>query len=229
LARGDIIVSIDDDALFISPNTVAQTLRAFDHPRIGAVAIPYVEPKKSIEVFQRAPDSEAIYATDTFIGTAHAVRKDIFLKLAAYKEVLVHQGEESDYCIRMLDAGYIVSLGTADPIHHMESPQRSSERMDYYGARNNILFCFSSVPHPYFMLHLAGTTYKVATWTFTPSRQMLRLKAIIDGFKLGLMSTPRREPVSIRTYRLFRRLRKRKFELLERIEKELHPMNFEDE
>src|SRR5438034_4863248 len=39
LAIADIIFSIDDDATFTSPNTVAQTLTEFGHPRVGAVAI----------------------------------------------------------------------------------------------------------------------------------------------------------------------------------------------
>ncbi len=158
MAIGDIIFSIDDDALFASPHTVAQTLAEFDHVRVGAVAIPYVEPNKSTVVHQHAPSKESIFVTDSFIGTAHAVRKDLFLRLGGYREVLVHQGEEMDLCIRMLEAGYVVRLGSANPIHHMESPRRDFGRMDYYGRRNDILFTWHNVPMPYFPIHLLGTT-----------------------------------------------------------------------
>ena len=37
--RDAFIVSIDDDAEFVSPDTIAQTLSEFDYPRVGAVAI----------------------------------------------------------------------------------------------------------------------------------------------------------------------------------------------
>src|SRR5258705_639728 len=41
LASGSIVFSIDDDAIFSSPHVVEQTLADFEHPRIGAVAIPF--------------------------------------------------------------------------------------------------------------------------------------------------------------------------------------------
>ena len=46
LAKGRILFSIDDDAEFSTPRIVEQTLRDFDDPRIGAVAIPYLEAEK---------------------------------------------------------------------------------------------------------------------------------------------------------------------------------------
>ena len=104
LARGDVIFSLDDDAVFSSPFVVEQTLRDFSHPRIGAVAIPYIEPHKANKEMQRAPTREDVWITASYIGTAHAVRRDVFLALGGYREHLVHQGEEGDFCIRMLAA-----------------------------------------------------------------------------------------------------------------------------
>jgi len=104
LARGDVIFSLDDDAVFSSPLVVEQTLRGFSHPRIGAVAIPYIEPHKANKEMQRAPTREDVWITASYIGTAHAVRRDVFLALGGYREHLVHQGEEGDFCIRMLAA-----------------------------------------------------------------------------------------------------------------------------
>jgi len=104
LARGDVIFSLDDDAVFSSRFVVEQTLRDFSHPRIGAVAIPYIEPHKANKEMQRAPTGEDIWITASYIGTAHAVRRDVFLALGGYREHLVHQGEEGDFCLRMLAA-----------------------------------------------------------------------------------------------------------------------------
>jgi hypothetical protein len=104
VAVGDVIFSLDDDAVFSSPFVVEQTLRDFSHPRIGAVAIPYIEPHKANQEMQRAPTREDVWITASYIGTAHAVRRDVFLALGGYREHLVHQGEEGDFCIRMLAA-----------------------------------------------------------------------------------------------------------------------------
>lgn len=104
VARGDVIFSLDDDAVFSSAFVVEQTLRDFSHPRIGAVAIPYIEPHKANKEMQRAPTREDVWITASYIGTAHVVRRDVFLALGGYREHLVHQGEEGDFCLRMLAA-----------------------------------------------------------------------------------------------------------------------------
>ena len=53
LATGDIIFSIDDDAIFTTPKVIEQTLIEFDEPSVGAVAIPFVDVKKSPEIRQQ--------------------------------------------------------------------------------------------------------------------------------------------------------------------------------
>ncbi len=140
LARTPVIFSIDDDAVFSTPNIVADTLGDFDHPRVGAVAIPSIDVNRNLHVARKAPDRRHVYAAYCYVGTAHALRRDLFLGLSGYREILVHQGEEEDFCLRLLDAGYFTRSGNADPIHHFESPRRSWVRMDFYGARNKVLY-----------------------------------------------------------------------------------------
>ena len=204
MATGEIIFSIDDDAVFTSPHIVEQTLREFVHPCIGAVAIPYMEPRKSPIIYQKAPSEDEIFVTNSFIGTAHALRKDVFLELGGYREHLVHQGEESDFAIRMLEAGYVVRLGNADPIHHMESLRRDLLRMDHYGCRNAVLFAWSNVPWLGFPLHIVATTVNCLRWSLKPTRFLTRLKGVLAGYR-DCFKYPRR-PVSIRSYLQFRSL-----------------------
>jgi glycosyltransferase involved in cell wall biosynthesis len=206
LATGDLVLSIDDDAAFASAHTIEQTIREFS-PEIGAVAIPYVNVNSSPRVWQQAPDAGSIYATDTYIGTAHAVRRSLFLELGGYQEQFVHQGEESDFCIRMLAAGYAVRLGNADPIHHFESPRRDLRRMDFYGSRNAVLYAWRNVPLLFLLFHLPATTARCLLLTFRADRFSNRLAGVIDGYR-ECLRTPRR-PVSWSVYRLGRVLRKR--------------------
>jgi len=154
-------------------------------------------------VLQQAPDGSCRWVTEAFTGTAYAVRRDLFLLLGAFREILVHQGEEGDFCIRMLDAGYFVRLGSADPILHYESPCRDRARMDFYGPRNLILHCWQNVPFPYLPAHLLVTTGKALLHGASPTR----LGGIASGY--GLLLRTERDPVRGRTYRLFRLLRSR--------------------
>jgi glycosyltransferase involved in cell wall biosynthesis len=208
-AIGDIIVSIDDDAEFSSRRVIEQTLREFGCDAVGAVAIPFIDVLQDRGIRQRSPADDQIYVTAAYIGTAHAIRRELFLRLGGYRAQLFHQGEESDFCIRMLDAGYFVRLGAADPIHHHESARRDTRRMALYGGRNRVLFAWHNVRVTGLALALARVTVSRIKWGLR-SRRILWA---FEGWWLGLASIPRewreRKPVSARSYRLFRLLERR--------------------
>lgn len=208
LARGPILFSIDDDAEFSSPHVVEQILSQFDDPRIGAIAIPYVDVRRSPERKQKAPQSSGVYCTSAFRGTAHALRKELFLELGGYREHFVHQGEEKDYCVRMLDAGHVVRLGDSDIIKHYESPKRSFDRMDYYGRRNEVLFAWHNVPANRLPRYLT----KAAINTIRTAVRHKRAKSFFAGFLRGcrdcLRHVEKRAPVSNRAIQLYERYRR---------------------
>lgn len=216
-----IIFSIDDDAEFSSPNVVEASLREFDHPRVGAVAIPFVDINRSPNICGLAPDRGQVYACYDYVGTAHALRRDIFQALGGYREILFHQGEEEDYCVRMLDAGFVTRAGSADPVHHYESPRRSFSRMDFFGARNKVLYAWHNVPFPYLPGHLAVTTLATSAYSLQVRRLLTRVRGVIAAYgTIGLLRTVRR-PVSMATYRLSRELKARRHIPLEMLEKRL--------
>lgn len=128
------------------------------------------------------------------------------LKCGGFRSELVHQGEEQDLSIRMLDAGYFVRLGISGCIDHFESPRRDYTRMDFYGCRNAVLFGWQNVPWPFAVLHLIATTFKYATQVRTLGRLKNRLRGIGKGWRL--IGTAQRIPVSYKAYWLFRRLRR---------------------
>ena len=203
LAAGPIVFSIDDDAEFASAETVRQTLKEFASERIGAVAIPHINVNVGPEVHHRAPDAGSVYVTGHYIGTAHAIRRDVFERLGGYRE-LTHQGEELDLCIRMIEDGYLVRLGSADPIHHFESPNRDRRRMDYYGVRNAIRFVWQNVPQPFAIVHLLIVAARCMALTLAPRRLAVRASGLLAG--LADCAPSMRRPVSRQTYHLWRQL-----------------------
>lgn len=207
LASGPVIFSIDDDAIFTTPHVVRQTLADFDHPRVGAVAIPFININQDNAVRQKSPEPTGIYVAASYIGTAHAVRRDLFLKLGGYREFLFHQGEEADFCIRMLDAGYVTRLGTADPIHHFESPRRDHRRIAYYGHRNNILFAWHNAPATMLPLHVLATTCRGFIWGIKTRSIDQVTRGLVCGYGASLRAWRARQPVRCATYRLHRHLK----------------------
>lgn len=225
LATTAFVFSIDDDAEFASSHTIEQTLADFQHPRVGAVAIPYIEPGKANMVLQRAPAREGTWVTDSYVGTAHAVRRELFLKLSGYRASLVHQGEEGDFCVRLLQAGWLVRLGRGNPIHHHESPRRDSSRMDFYGRRNDVLFAWHNVPTSYFPIHLLGTTLNGLLFGVRCGRFARMARGIAAGYVECWRARRERQPVSVSTYRLHRHLKKCGPMRLEDIEAQLPPLS----
>lgn len=224
LATSDVVFPLDDDSLFISRHTVKQTLAEFDHPRIGAVGIPYVNVNQTPQVRQAAPRDGAIHVTYGFVGAAHAVRRDVFLRVGGFREHFFYMGEESDLCLRMLSAGYVTRLGNSDPIHHLESPQRNMKRASFSGRRNDIRFAWHNVPLPEFPLHLAGTTFNGFRAALTQGYFRSMVRGTAAGYADLFRRWNEREPVTRDTYRLHRELKKRS-RRLEEIESALPPIS----
>jgi GT2 family glycosyltransferase len=208
-ASAPLLLCLDDDAE-IGGNEIATVLEAgFSHDRVGAVAIPYIDVRQDPRTIkQSTPLEGGPYVLSSYVGTAHALRRDVFLALGGYRERFFHQGEEGDYCIRLLDAGYVVVGIQADPILHFESPRRDFERMDVFGRRNDVLFAWCNVPLPYFPIHLAATLFNGIRFGISQRR----LQPMVRGLARGCLDAVRvvapRTPVRTSTYRLSRHLKK---------------------
>ncbi len=224
LATGDVLVVLDDDAVFSAPDIVAQSVADFDHPRIGAVAIPYVDVRHGPNEHQRAPDAHGRWVTSTFRGTAHALRRDVFTALGGYRAAIVHQGEEPDLTLRMLDAGYVVRLGRAAPIHHLESPSRNLHRMDVYGRRNEILLSTTHFPFPSGSARAVTYALRGLVHGARIGRVANQVEGIRDGVRVSWELRHERRPIRRETARLHRRLRRAGALNLHEIESALPPL-----
>jgi GT2 family glycosyltransferase len=204
LASGRILVSIDDDAEIPSNDVVAVTVGEFDGPQVGAVAIPYVDLPDE-EVHQRATGAEVAYLIHRFRGTAYAVRRDVFLRIGSFRTVLFHQAEEADFCLRLLNAGYVVRLGSAAPIRHHASPTRMPERAWFYECRNGVLFAWNNVPMPDLLAQLAKRTVHMLWLGSRVRRTCLFARGLLAGYAAALRHRSSRRPVRRSAWRLYKR------------------------
>lgn len=208
-ARAAIIVSIDDDADFTATDTVETTLRGFDDPRVAAVAMPFVQERRGDDVLQRAPSDEGVWLTNAFIGTAHALRRDIFLELGGYRETLQHLFEEPDLCMRLLRHGYVVRLGRGAPVVHHESPYRNVARDLTYICRNHVLLTWFHVPAGYSLVRVAQILGYVARAAVAWRSPGPALRGLAQGVRYVLAHRGERTPLSRDAYALYRSLRRR--------------------
>ncbi|HZF65908.1 MAG TPA: glycosyltransferase family A protein, partial [Chitinophagaceae bacterium] len=197
LAKTAYVLSIDDDCTLDAPETLGQIASFCQRTHCAAVAWPYVDVNVSSTVQSIAPDNR-LWQACTFKGCAFVVLRDTFLKLGGFRQSFVHQGEEEDFCIRLLDAGYPVLLGAGHAINHHESPKRSWERMDFFGSRNLILFAFFNIPYRFLPIQLAGSAIKSFLWGFKIKRPYHKSRGVLHGFRDGLKMMPKeRKAVSV--------------------------------
>jgi len=222
MARGDILFSIDDDAEFADTSTVSQTLERFADPRVGAVAMPYVDILLSPHVQNRAPGAGS-WVASTYRGTAHALRRDVFLALGGYRAELERQGEEPDYCLRMLAAGYVTLLGSTAPIVHREAPRPQPDRTLALVWRNELLHGLHNVPLPYLPVRLAKVLASAALSAFELRRPAPVARGVLEAATLLPRTWRARAAVPRATYRLDHDLRRRGPLALEQIAARLPP------
>ena len=222
-ARTGFIFSIDDDAAFDSPRTVEQTMKEFDHPRVGAVAIPYIDVLKSPKVEQVAPDADHVWVLNFFRGCAAAWRREVFLGVGGYAPVLYHMAEEPELGMKMLGAGYVTRLGRADPIHHFESPKRDHTKVLRLVAKNGLLMAVLNTPTLLLPVHLAGTMVKSCLYAVRTGVKGTMLRGVIDGWKDAPRAWSSRRPVPMSAYRLYRFLSRHGARRLDEVEVRLPP------
>lgn len=223
-ARGPIIFSIDDDAVFTSDDTVLRTVAAFENPRIGAVAMPHIHVTDSDRLYDMAPDDGHVYVNAAFTGTAHAIRREAFLALGSYHGQLIRQGEETDICLRLYDAGLVVALGRTPPIHHFPSTQRNYPRQLHYGARNAVLLNWIHCPARYLPARLLSNALGGLVNAVRLRHPRSFVGGVFAGFACMFRFRKLRKPVSPAAFRLFRLLTSKPGCRFEEIETLLPPL-----
>ena len=156
-ASTDYVMLMDDDAALIEGGAIRDAVRLLDdHPRVGAIACAMAERDGSPwhPATQAAP-VDYTCRVPTYIGFAHILRRRLFVELGGYRESFHFYGEEKDYCLRLLDAGFdIVYVPSARVIHAPDPSGRNRSRYVRYVIRNDCLFALHNEPLPLVLVTL---------------------------------------------------------------------------
>lgn len=208
MARAPIIVTIDDDATFRSPDAIEVTLAELDNPIVGAIAMPLIDSNSPDTVKHRAPDDSDVWVTHKFTGAIHALRRDVFLKFGGFRGALVHFGEEEELCLRLLDGGYVTRMGTATPAYHDFSPARDRVRERFYAARNVIFWSWMNAPLSVVWQRMFAQTVRELGYAVRYRMPWVTLKGLFAGYRESFFGPAPRRPVSKAGWDLWRELRR---------------------
>jgi GT2 family glycosyltransferase len=150
-ASSPSVLLLDDDTRVLSLESVERALAVLEgDPRVAAVAFAQAEADGRPWPVAMQP-SRADYACviPSFIGFAHLLRRDVFERLGGYREDFVYYGEEKDYCLRLIEAGYrTVYLPDALVSHVPDAAGRSRTRYLRFVSRNDCLNALYNDPLP---------------------------------------------------------------------------------
>lgn len=208
-AESDIVFFFDDDTIVADRGIIEKTLKDFDHPLIGAIAMPFINILQDEKVQVSVPNKTESYIYHAFVAAAFAIKKDVFLQLGGFRKEYFYMGEEGDLCIRLLNAGYYVKAGTASPAHHYQPPNRVSFYADFYGRRNDILFIYLNVPKLYRPAYLLGSILKGILFGIRVKRLPNMLKGLSAGLKILFSNQfkPLVQPVNKKSFQAYRYLK----------------------
>jgi GT2 family glycosyltransferase len=150
-AATTLVLLLDDDTRIIEASAIERALEVIRaDERVGAVAFAQAEADGRPWPVTMQPSRAARPSViPSFIGFAHLLRRELFLSLGGYREEFIHTGEEKDFCLRLLDAGYrTVYLPDALVGHVPDAAGRSRSRYLRYVVRNDCLNAFYNDPLP---------------------------------------------------------------------------------
>lgn len=150
-ARHEHVLLLDDDAVLVEAEAIERAAAVLERdPRVAAVAFAQAEPDGSPwPERMQAGRGRVAARVPSFIGFAHLIRRSVFLALGGYRADFVCYGEEKDYCLRLLDAGYlVVYLPDAHVAHIVDRRERDQRRYVRYVIRNDCLLSLYNEPWP---------------------------------------------------------------------------------
>ena len=127
-ASGQILVTIDDDAMLVDRNTTGLLVDRFSgRPDIGAIAF-RIEDYESGEVQRmffphknKSRDPDLGFETTWFIGAGHAIPRSVYERVGLYRDYRPYGSEEFDLALRVIDEGYRIVYDPTIRVRHKET------------------------------------------------------------------------------------------------------------
>ncbi len=131
LASGEILVTIDDDAVLTSDDATENVIRLFEsHPDVGVLAFQCRDYRTDEVNLHETPDPPRFDMTPTepyratnFVGVGNAIRREVFELVGDYPEDFVYGFEEMDLSFRVHESGYDILFTPEVAVWHKKSPE----------------------------------------------------------------------------------------------------------
>lgn len=216
LARGEIVLFMDDDAVPLDRRLVAAHAAAYASPLVGAVAGRILEP-----IAPNAPPGVARvdacgrvrsnFRDPVSCDLATAKGANMSFRRRALEEVGPFDPrfagtsvlEETDCCYRLRALGYVVRFEPAAAVRHLHAPtggcrEHAGPDPDYWLFRNSALFYLKHAPRAGLPLFVAASAARAAVRVARagrgPRAWARLMRGLADGLRAHRGAPPADEP-----------------------------------
>jgi GT2 family glycosyltransferase len=199
-----LYLSLDDDSYPESGDFSAAVAWLNGHPEVIALAFRVLEGKA---VEPEGADLTPPYPVRFYIGCAHLIRRDAFLRLDGYREELEHYCEEFEFAVRAWKDGSAVYAYPGVCVRHAGSLSgRNAERLNRLLTRNDLWIAAWHFPFARLVLSFLNALPRQLR---NPAHQKY-WRSVVSGYWAALWSLPtvmrKRAPLSWAQQRAWRRL-----------------------
>ncbi|WP_342822132.1 glycosyltransferase family 2 protein [Candidatus Lucifugimonas marina] len=208
-ANSDILVFLDDDAVFTGDQNLSEVVREFaDNPELGILAfrISLYSPDAtelqvpfSMRIRKQAPDlTEQRVRASYFVGAAHAIKKSVFDICGRYTPDLVYGHEELELSYAAIDNGFeIVFSSKLRAVHSPMTTLISNSGGElYFEVRNRMWIAYRRLPIKYAVPYVLIWLGVYGLRSVKVRRPLVFIRGFLSGSKAVLRIN--REPVSNR-------------------------------
>lgn len=185
-ARGDILVFLDDDAIFRKKGYFSEIVSEFEkEEKLGVIAFQIINyysgemQRKEIPFRKKTIDLTKRRKASTYIGAGHAIAKKVFEQCGDYPEDFFYGGEELDLSYRVVGKHYeIFYIPDIQVLHKQAASGRvTNEQKWIMTYRNRLVSSYCYLPFYYRCVSAIIWFVKIAVHTrsIKPSLQAIKL------------------------------------------------------
>jgi GT2 family glycosyltransferase len=188
-ARGEFVITIDDDAVIRDSGAIQRVTELFqNNEQLGIIGFKGMTeagetPQQWVPIRESGMADTAFEATH-FIGFGNAIRADVFDAVGVYPENFDYSFEEKDLSLRALDAGFRIRYDPSIAVLHKvtASGRFPSQIITEQALENRIRVSMRNLPWRYVFMTLLYQSIQHARNSSVRDETLPALKSVVASW-----------------------------------------------